>query len=146
VNDGALEIRTRIDIDAPIADVWAILVDFARYPEWSATMDRVDGVAEAGATVHVWAAVGTIAARDFDVLISELVAPERLVWEGGDPDQFYGHHSFEFTALAPDRTRFDHSETFTGPMAQELYEQVAENLTADFVAFDHALKRRAEDG
>jgi hypothetical protein len=144
VNDRALEIRTRIDIEAPIGRVWEILVDFARYPQWSATMDRVDGVAAAGVTVHVWAAVDTIAARDFDVLITELAPLERMVWEGGDPEQFWGRHYFEFSELGPGRTRFDHSETFSGPMAQELYEQVAENLTADFVAFDQALKRRAE--
>jgi uncharacterized protein (TIGR02246 family) len=40
--------RIRVDLDAPVREVWALLGDLARFPEYSAGLERVDPVLDAG--------------------------------------------------------------------------------------------------
>ena len=34
---------TTVDIDRPVADVWAVLTDFAHYPDWNPQIRRAEG-------------------------------------------------------------------------------------------------------
>jgi uncharacterized protein YndB with AHSA1/START domain len=49
--------RTSIDIDAPIEQVWDVLVDVERWPEWSPTMTTVQrlegGIFRPGSTARI---------------------------------------------------------------------------------------------
>lgn len=38
------EFRTSVDIPAPPAQVWAVLADVARWPEWTPTVTRVEAL------------------------------------------------------------------------------------------------------
>jgi len=40
------ELRSEIEIEAPIERVWRVLTDFAAYPEWNPFIRRVSGRAE----------------------------------------------------------------------------------------------------
>lgn len=37
-----MKTTTTVRIDAPVADVWAVLADLAQWPDWTPTMDRVE--------------------------------------------------------------------------------------------------------
>ena len=41
-----MRIQTEIEIDAPAEEVFSILMDFDKYPEWNPLTVRIDGVAE----------------------------------------------------------------------------------------------------
>jgi len=49
--------ETTITIDAPADDVWAVLTDLERWPEWTASMQRIeranDGELAVGSTVKI---------------------------------------------------------------------------------------------
>ncbi|HEX5340642.1 MAG TPA: SRPBCC domain-containing protein [Gammaproteobacteria bacterium] len=46
-------IETCIDIQATPEQVWRVLLDFPRYPEWNPFLIRIEGVAEAGARLRI---------------------------------------------------------------------------------------------
>jgi uncharacterized protein YndB with AHSA1/START domain len=51
------EIRTEIDIAAPVTKVWNILTDFNQWNEWNPIVNQASGLATSGAkltTHHVW--------------------------------------------------------------------------------------------
>jgi uncharacterized protein YndB with AHSA1/START domain len=46
-------VAASVDIQAPAADVWAVLVDFSRYPEWNPFTSEVDAELVPGGTVRL---------------------------------------------------------------------------------------------
>ena len=48
-------IATAIDIDAPAAAIWRVLVDFPAYPEWNPFIRRITGEAKVGSKLEVTA-------------------------------------------------------------------------------------------
>ncbi len=47
------ELRTEIEIDAPVERVWESLVDFTSSPEWNPLIRRIDGTPEVGTRLEV---------------------------------------------------------------------------------------------
>src|SRR5438445_810953 len=59
-----LELRTEVEIDAPAERVWAVLLDFERFPDWNPFIRRVHGDAQVGSRLDVLlGASGTRAMR-----------------------------------------------------------------------------------
>ncbi|MEV0680899.1 SRPBCC domain-containing protein [Actinosynnema sp. NPDC050436] len=137
------ELRTEITIDAPPEVVWAVLTDFARYPEWTELIEYVSGEAREGAAVRTRAAWGSPAEREFEGRITAVEAPGLLASEGGDPDLFFGQHRWELSAR-DGGTLLVNREQWTGPLADSVYAQSRELLVGEFEAFNVALKAEAE--
>ena len=47
------ELRSEIEIDAPPERVWAVVTDFAAYPEWNPFIRRISGELREGARLEV---------------------------------------------------------------------------------------------
>src|SRR2546426_2508439 len=49
-----LELRTDIEIDAPVERVWEVLTDFDRFPDWNPFIRRIGGNAPIGSRLDVF--------------------------------------------------------------------------------------------
>lgn len=135
-------VERSIDIPAPPADVWRVLVDFAAYPAWNPFVIRV--AAPAGLEVG----------RGLDVRISNggsemgfapevlAVDPAReLRWVGRVfvPGLLDGEHSFHLES-APGGTRFTQRERFRGVLVP--FAGSSLDVAGGFDAMNTALRDR----
>ncbi|MGZ6973822.1 MAG: SRPBCC family protein [Acidimicrobiia bacterium] len=138
-------IRTEIEIHAPAEAVWAVLTDFAAYPEWSTFVERIEGPLEPGARLRVRLAPPGGRAIGMRPKLLRVDAPHELRWLGrlGLPGIFDGEHRFEITPLGDGRVRLVQAETFRGILVPFL-RAVRRRAAEGFVALNEALKARAE--
>lgn len=132
-------VETSITIDAPPAEVWGVLTDVARWPEWneyirSATLE---GPLETGSTI-MW----TVGAMNIRSRLTA-VDPERgLDWDGLDGDT-RGLHSWR---LVPEGegTRVTNVESLSGGSADAEPEAITEQLTLFLDAWNEQIKAEVE--
>ncbi len=140
-------LRTEIEIDAGRHVVWDVLTDFAAYPDWNPFLIRVETRAVPGTPVALRV---KIRERILDLDARILVAlPEReLRWAGPlsavQALLFRGEHYFVIEDRGPDRVRFVHGENFTGATVPLVGWWLRRNLLPAYVAFNQAIKQRAE--
>jgi hypothetical protein len=137
------EIRTAIDIDAPPERVWAILTDFARYPEWNPYHVSVTGKPVLGAELAVRIRRPDGKTVEIEPHILRLDPLKELTWGGGIKGIFFGEHVLRLEAAGPGRTRLIHNEDFTGA-AIPFADLPPAVLTEGYARMNAALKRRAE--
>lgn len=136
---------TEIDIDAPPEDVWDVLVDFGRYPEWNPFILEVLGTAEPGAKLRAMLSPPGGRAVTVKPTVTEVVAPRTLEWLGrlGFPGLFDGRHRFELHRSS-NGTRLVQREVFTGMVVPVFARSLEQRTAKGFVAMNAALKRRVE--
>ena len=91
------EIRTEIEIDAPVNEVWSILTDFSRHAEWNPFIRGISGELRRGAQLQVNLGPPGKRAMKFKPIV-QLVEPEKAFrWLGHlfIPGLFDGEHIFE---------------------------------------------------
>jgi len=138
-------IATVVEIDAPPARVWSVLVDLAAYPQWNPFIVEAAGTVAVGERLSLRMA---LPGRDPMSIRPRLlvVEPEReLRWQGRLllPGLFDGEHAFVLTALANGRTRLDHWEDFSGVLLPIARGMVYEATVQSFHALNAALAQRA---
>ncbi|MBE1491081.1 SRPBCC domain-containing protein [Plantactinospora soyae] len=140
------QISTQIDIDATPAQVWAVLVDFSRYPEWNPFIREASGQARVGEilTLRMFPANGRPRTFTPQVLVAE--AGVELRWLGRFvlPGVFNGEHRFVLTPH-DDGTRLVQSEKFTGLLVPFLGKMI-ESTAESFQLLNTALKNQMETG
>jgi hypothetical protein len=138
-------ISTVVEIDAPPARVWSVLVDLPAYREWNPFIVEAGGKIAVGEdlslrmTLPGWDPM-SIAPR---LLVVE---PEReLRWKGKLvlPWLFDGEHAFVLTPLENERTRVDHWERFGGLLLPIARGMVYEPTVKAFHDLNAALAKRA---
>lgn len=141
-----MQLRTELEILAAPEKIWEILLDFGRYQEWNPFIVSLKGEAQMDQRLEVCVALpengGT---RTFRPIVTTCEAPLTLAWRGelGFAWLFAGHHVFELHPLSEGRTRFVHSENFTGLLTRFMGRTLT--LTGrGFVYMNQALKKRAE--
>ena len=91
-------------------------------------------------TVHTKIAPG----RAFPVIVSELTAPQKMVWTGAMPlGLFTGQHTYLLLPQTDGNVEFSMREEFTGPLAP-LFTRSIPDLQPAFEAFGEGLKQHAE--
>jgi hypothetical protein len=131
-------------IAAPGSRVWAILMDFALYPDWNPFIHSIKGNARAGETLEVVIQPPGRKPATFRPVVVE-VEPERsFEWRGSlpIPGLFVGAHRFEIEAAGVE-VGLEQSERFSGMLVPF----VGDVLKATELGFRHmneALKARAE--
>ncbi len=131
---------TEIVIPATADDVWAVLTDTRRYPEWNPFIRTLTGRLVAGE--HVSATIQPIGQRamSFRPLILRADAGRELRWRGRFLHRsiFQGEHAFRLLPEAS-QTRLVHEETFSGLMLRFMD---VESFRPSFEAMNEALKAR----
>lgn len=139
-----MEIRTFATIEAPAADVWEVLADFAGYARWNKMIPKVSGSAQVGARLKLWLALGPVQAPvSAEVLVAE---PGRsLRWVGPASPWARriasGEHYFELTELTPTSTRIEHGEEFRGLIVPARAAAIEARLRPIYEAHNRALAR-----
>ncbi len=134
-------IKTEIDIDASKDAVWAVLVDFPRYGQWS-NFSRVEGRAQVGNRLSM-----KMPGFSFRPTVTVADTGAQLQWSGTLLSErlFLGRHSFLLTANPDGTTHLMNHEEFSGGLTtlfQRFMKQGADNGYTDFNA---GLKRQVED-
>jgi hypothetical protein len=138
-------VETFIDIDAPPAQVWAHLTDFARMPDWNPFIKSISGPLSVGARLAVQIAPPGKSSMRFTPTVLTVVPEREFRWLGRVllPGVFDGEHYFLLAPLGEGRTHFTQGENFTGFLVTILGGTLS--ATEDgFRAMNAALKQRAE--
>jgi len=140
------QIITDIQIEAEPVAIWAILMDFASYPDWNPFIRRIEGSPEKGGRLTIEVQPPDARARTFHPAVIECIENRELRWLGRVAlgGLFDGEHFFRLEALAPGSARFIHGERFTGLLVPFSRRFLDESVRAGFLEMNQALKSRAE--
>jgi hypothetical protein len=135
-------IATAIDIAAVPAAVWAVLMDFAAYPDWNPFIRRLQGDARVGARLEVTVQPPGSREMTFKPTVLAVEPCRELRWRGRVlmPGLFDGEHSFRLEPTASG-CRFHHGETFSGLLVP-LFGGMLAKTERGFEAMNAALGRR----
>lgn len=133
-----------IDIDAPLARVWEILIDVNQYAHWNPFTPRVETTFEVGspATLHV--VMNPRQRRVQYEVITAFEAQRHFAWSSILPLGLLRANRWQTVeALDQARTRYHTYETFEGvlvPLVMALYRA---DVQRGFESVAQALKREA---
>jgi len=136
-------ISATILIDAPPLDVWAVLTDLSRYPEWNPLFREASGEIAVGQRIKLRSAHpanGRMMTVKPKIVTAE--AGVELRWAASLPGIISGEHSFALTP-AGGGTRVVQSESFRGLLVP-LSGKVFTRAEASFAELNDALKKRVE--
>jgi uncharacterized protein YndB with AHSA1/START domain len=135
-----------VEIDAPAAFVWDVLIDYACYPSWNPYTVKVDTTLKLDDPIDLTlpnpdGSDGTFVSREY----IRVVDPPRLLrYDTGDTfPGLSGVRDQWITALGPDRCSYRTCETFTGKYAHSVMAAQGAWVKAGFDAVAHALRERA---
>ena len=137
-------IRTETEIDAPPAAVWAVLTDFAAYPEWNPFITEASGTLAVGEVLTLHMVPGEGRAQTFTPEVRAVRENAELVWLGALRWSwlFSAEHRFTLSEVGG-ATRLVHSEVFRGVLVG-LLRSMIDQTERDFRAHNAALKDRVE--
>src|SRR5256712_12406872 len=98
-----LELRTEVEIDAPAERVWAVLIDFERFPDWNPFIRRVHGDAQVGSRLDVLLGASGTRPMRFRPTVKAVVPNRELRWLGPlrPPRLFDREHTLQIEPLGP---------------------------------------------
>lgn len=142
----AQSIETSTTIAASRQRVWAVLMDFPRYPEWNPFIRSIKGEARVGQELEVVIEPPGRRAETFRPRVVAVEPQRRFAWRGSlpIPGLFTGEHRFDLDDAAAG-TRFGHSEHFSGLLVP-FVGSVLKATELGFEGMNDALKARAELG
>ena len=128
-------------IDAPVPEVWGVLVDTEAWPTWESGVLRVEGHPSPGSKLRVVSEANP--KRAFALRVTEMESPTTMVWTGGMPlGLFRGVRKFHLAAQG-DASSFTMREDYSGPLVA-LISKSMPDLQPSFEKFARGLKARAE--
>ena len=138
-------IETHIDISAPPERVWAVLTDFAAFPEWNPFMRSIVGSPTEGARLNVRMEPPGGRGMTFKPTVTVARPARELRWLGrlGLPRIFDGEHQLLIEPQAGGTTRFTQAETFRGILVPFLKGSL-DKTRVGFEQMNAALKQRVE--
>ena len=74
-----------VQIDAPVADVWSVLADVERWPEWTKSVDTVTLLDAAPLRPGSRAVIKQPRLRPMTWTVTELTSPSSFTWEARVP-------------------------------------------------------------
>jgi uncharacterized protein YndB with AHSA1/START domain len=136
-----------VEIDAPAAFVWDVLVDYRRYPEWNPYTIAVETTLGIGERIDLTlpnpdGSDGTFVNREF---IRVVDPPHHLRYDTGDEmEGIFAIRDQYIAELGPDRCAYYTTDTLSGEHAALVMELNGDWVKAGFDSVAYALKARAE--
>lgn len=140
------QIHTEIEIEAPAANVWAILTDFEAYADWNPFVKNVSGEASAGTQLSVTVQPEGGEAMDFKPTVLKAEENQELRWLGRVilPNVFDGEHYFIIKEISESKVKLVHGENFKGILVPLMWGGMEEGTQKGFSAMNAALKAKVE--
>jgi uncharacterized membrane protein len=137
-----MRLSSTTDIDAPAHLVWAIWTDVARWPEWTASVSRVEPLTPGPLAIGSRARIEQPRLRPAEWLVTELDPGRSFVWVSNSPGvRVTAAHDVEPRGAG---SRAVSSITFAGPIGW-LVGRVWGSLTQRYMDLEGAgLKARSE--
>jgi hypothetical protein len=135
-----------IEIAAKVDAVWAILTDFANYPNWNPFVPQAEGQLEKGQRIKIRLVMGK-RATPVRPVVTRVDRPHELRWLakwGPSRGWFDVDRGFLLDAMGPNRTRFVQEEICSGVFAPAILAASEGNILAGYRRLAEALKSRAE--
>ena len=141
-----MEIRTEVEIEAPLDTVWRALIDFAEYPAWNPFIKEITGEPSEGSRLSVTMQPPGGKTMTFKPVVTRVVENSEFRWQGRLllPGIFDGEHIFELEETTERKTNFVHREKFGGVLVPLLRKSLQSSTKQGFVDFNEALKARCE--
>jgi hypothetical protein len=138
-------IETEIDVGAPPDDVWAVLTDFAAYPEWNPFLVEAAGRVEVGQRLSVTLAPPGRKPMTMKPRVQVVEPGRQFAWLGHlfVPGLFDGRHEFLLEAREGGGTRFVQREEFGGVLVRLLGSKLFDQTRQGFEAMNQALAERS---
>ncbi|HKV86414.1 MAG TPA: SRPBCC domain-containing protein [Candidatus Dormibacteraeota bacterium] len=134
--------EARSSIKSSPQNVWRVLTDGERFPQWDSGIERFEGKIAQGGTVKLYVKVNP--GRAFPLKVTELTANRRMVFSGGMPlGLFKGVRTYTLEPGAAGGTDFHMREEYTGPLLGMMWKSIPD-LGPSFQQFADGLKKEAE--
>jgi hypothetical protein len=137
----------KVEIAAPAAFVWDVLVDYANYPQWNPYTVSVATTLEIGAPIDltlpaVDGSDSTFVNREYVRIVDR---PHHLQYDTAEemPGIFAVRDQW-ITELGPDSCAYHTTDTISGTYADKVMEMTGDWIKAGFDSVALALKARAE--
>lgn len=140
------ELRTEIDINAPVEKVWSILTDFDSYPDWNPFIKLFEGRPIEGGTFKVTIHQPEAKPMTFKPKCLKLEVDKEFRWLGSlfFKGLFDGEHIFELHDMGNGTTHFVQREKFNGVLVPILWKQLDTQARKGFEMMNAKLKELAE--
>jgi hypothetical protein len=141
------ELRTEIEISAPLTKVWSILTDFDKWKDWN-PISQASGVASLGSKLSVTMSGDN--GKDgmtYTPMVTELEEPKSFRWRGKMMAGFLFTNDkvFELEEIGSG-TRLIHSEEFSGILVLMFWSKLNKGVPPMLKSMNDALKTLAENG
>lgn len=138
---------TDIEIKATPAQVWKILTDFPRFPEWNPFIREAAGEVRVGGRLRLSFSTPSGMGMTASATLVQVEPDYELRWIGSllVPLLMDIEHYFLVEPLAPHRTRFVQGESFGGMLVPVFLRMFRSEVLGAYESMNQALKIRAED-
>ena len=137
-------IDASIIIDAPVEEVWAVLVDFSSWGSWNEFIPEVKGTFLVGERLRIKVVSPGLKPMVFNPEIFEIKQNEAILWGGSFLGVIYrGDHTFLLEPAPGVKTLFRQIERFMGPMVL-LMGSMIEKTKLGYHQMNRALKEQVE--
>jgi hypothetical protein len=142
------ELNNELEIHASAEQVWAILTDFASFPQWNPFIHRLSGQAQTGnrLTMRIQPSGARSVSSRPTVLKAEPNSELRWRERFLVPGLLDVEHVFIIEPLGTNHVRFTQREISTGLLVSLRAQRHNTNVRRGFREMNQALKLRAEQG
>ena len=138
-------ITASLEIAAPTAAVWRVLVDWPSYPAWNPMLRAIAGKPRVGSkiTVSIASPVGTV---QIPAVVTRLVVNSGITWHSKLPltGLFDRDHIIEVSPT-PGGCRITQTQVFAGALARPASVFATGVVRSGLEAMNAALKQRVEE-
>jgi hypothetical protein len=137
---------TTLEIDAPAGQVWAVLTDFAAYPEWNPALPKISGDLSVGSTLSMELDLGG-KRMAVTAAVQELEPGRRFSWKGhlGADVLFTGRREFTVSSTGPGTSSCRHVESLQGLIVPLFMLAKGKAVAGHHHGLNVAVKQRAEE-
>lgn len=130
-----------INISASPETIWELLSDTSKISDWNSTIISLSGEIALNQTINLKSTAAP--ERTFNLKVTTLNAPHKMVWEDGMAPMFKGVRTYTLTANDDGTTDFAMRENFSGVMLPMIKSSLPD-FRPSFEQFASDLKQASE--